>query len=195
MNEKAGWGGKRAGAGRKKSASVKETVVVRIDRQLLPTVTELRARFKAGLKGDNLFPVTNNQDRTAHPVLQEKRVLNDRIDRLNQNIESLSEQNALLQRNLDRQMDLTRLRVQERDVANMKLVAAESRVADLSAQLKKMKQHYVQQEHRCMAQTSAGVRCSKKAVTDVFHEGLLFHVCLQHGRVLEQRKNASGQTK
>jgi len=40
-------------------------------------------------------------------------------------------------------MDLTRLRVQERDVTNMKLVAAESRVADLSAQLKKMKQHYV----------------------------------------------------
>lgn len=168
MNKKTNWGGRRPGAGRKKSDAVRETVVVRIDKQLLPTVTELKARFKAGLEVNNLFSVTNNQDRTAG---------------LNQNAESLLEQNALLQRNLSRQMELTRLRVQERDVANMKLTAAESRIADLTAQLQNLKQHYAQQEHRCMAQTGGGMRCSKKAVTDVFYEGLLFHVCLQHAKV------------
>ena len=60
--KKSNWGGKRKNSGRKKEKIATNTVVIRINKNLLPIVQHIKERSKRGESVENLIQVTNNQD-------------------------------------------------------------------------------------------------------------------------------------
>jgi hypothetical protein len=179
------WGGKRAGAGRKKSVNSGQSTVVRIDKALLPAVNALKAKYNAG-QGVNLNFVTVIHDK-VDAVLHGDH-LTKALAKLNGEIVELKKKNKDLEGQLFRQKEVTLVRVKERDIAQIELAEAKARVASLISKLRESTSRYQalwEKEYWCMAKTAAGSRCSNKAVVDVFRDGLLFHLCVQHGKMFE----------
>jgi len=190
---KTGWGGKRTGAGRKKSSQTQKTVVIRIHEALLPAVEELKARFKLGFEDGCLFSVTDNQVKIEKPITLTISEVNLEIEQLKQENNALKNKVQQLQDQLAENNVRTRRFVMERDVAEEKMRRAEGQLEALKSNYRSLKLCYEDLQYReydCMAITSNGKRCSKKAVVDTFRDGLLFHVCLQHAKKIDKERNS-----
>ena len=156
---------------------------VKINDFILPFVKELKGNLKKGL-------VTEETLAQLLGVLQGA-VFNDVnsagiIENLQHHVSNLESENQLLKDNLDDQKKRTLQIVLERDVEHQKAMKIEGRYRALESKYRTLKDRYdalLHQEHDCMAITSNGKRCSKKAVIDITREGLVFHVCLQHSKV------------
>jgi hypothetical protein len=146
---------------------------LKINDFILPFVKELKGNLKKGLITeqtlDRLFDILRTGQKQSNHS-EEISVLKDKIKKLD---------------------ELLLKRVMERDLAHSKSVDLESKVHYWKAKYDDLKRNYddlLHREYDCMAMTSDGKRCTKKAVFDTFQNGLLFHVCSQHAKVLEKKR-------
>jgi hypothetical protein len=132
---------------------------LKINDFILPFVKELKGNLKKGL------------------------ITEQTLDRLFDILRTGQKQSDL---NQSEDIGVLKDRIKERDLVNL-----ESKVHYWKAKYDVLKRDYddlLHREYDCMAMTSDGKRCKKKAVFDTFQNGLLFHVCSQHAKVLEKKR-------
>jgi len=175
MAKKLVWGGKRSGAGRKKSEQPQKTVVVRVDEALLPVIKEIKSQYKAGCSIDNLINVTNNQstEQQADPIL----------------IEGLQEKIRALEATLASQQETNLNLVYERDREHLEAMQAQGNITALKARNQALMRDYdelLHREHNCMAIKANGTRCTRTATLDQHKDGIVIRVCVQHAKIAKK---------
>ena len=195
------WGGVRKGAGRKKEQNAKNTVVVRVDESLLPTIRVLKERHKAGQEIEISPDVTNNQDKDLQSKIKK---LTDFVEFQNQKIYELNDNplakknNELITRNNDfivkfnteheRAEKLKNLNlnlVLQRDEANLKARNLEIKADSLNADRKCLESiisDSLNEKYTCMALKKDGSRCTRQAKTKINWHGVEINTCLQHNK-------------
>ncbi len=176
---------KKETRGRKRLSHMKRKppqATLKINDFILPFVKELKGNLKKGL-------VTEKTLEQLFFVLQGA-VFNvaDDIGELKHRVSVLETENRVLKDQLDEQKKRSLQIVLERDVEHQEAMKIEGRYCALELQYRNLKDRcdaLLHQEHDCMAITADRKRCSKKAVIDITREGLVFHVCLQHGKVFD----------
>jgi hypothetical protein len=196
MTHSTGWGGKRLGAGRKKSDNKKRSIVIRIDERLEPVVNELKKRLKAGLEYSFLLTVTNNQVIIDSPPPESfsREPERQQIETLEQEIQVLKEKVRHLEDRCVQLLATSQRFVSERDISDEKLRRTKSSLFSLKNNYIALKRQYDElfhQEYDCMAATGNGQRCSKKAVHTTIRNGLIFHVCRQHAKKLDRENKTA----
>lgn len=145
------WGGKRQGAGRKKSENSKKTMVVRVDENLLHIIKIIKEKYKSGCEIDNLFNVTKNQE-----LLQVQ----------------LKEQS-------DRNLEVV-LQIDKEHLQSVKLksevMSLKSTVRSHNKELEALK-HKI---YDCQALKKDGNRCTRPAKVKTIWQGVEINTCIQH---------------
>ena len=190
---KTGWGGKRTGAGRKKSEHKTRSVVIRVDECLVPVVRELKNRVKAGLEEGYLFSVTNNQVVIEPPDSFRQKEQQRKLESMTLENQALKEKLRQLENQCAQTLVKNQGLITESEISRAKLLKLQAQFDNLKNDYRMMEYRYeylYHQKHDCMAATKDGKRCSKKAIHTTIQHGFVFHVCRQHAKKIDEERNS-----
>ncbi len=169
-------------------------VTVKINSFILPFVKQLKGNLKRGLVTENilslLFDVLNGKSEQQHNLFKDPDAVS-LVNDLQDKISLLEAEKRIIEDKLRDREELSFKFILERDKERLKVVHATSKIGSLEASYRGLKWTHdklLHREYDCMAITGSGDRCTKPSKIDFEQNGLMIHVCLQHSKLLSNKK-------
>jgi len=159
---------------------------VKINSFILPFVTQLKSNLKKGLVTKNtlslLFDVLNKKGEQQLSVFKDPAAASI--------VSDLQEKIRVLE--TEKQIIAAKLHfIQNNNVEDPKVAYTKGKLESLKSSYRMLKlthDELLHREYDCMAITVSGERCNKPAKLDAAQNGLMIHVCLQHSKLVNNKK-------
>jgi len=188
---------KRETRGRKPLALDKKKppqATVKINSFILPFVKQLKGNLKLNLVSDNtlflLFDVLDGKSEQQPSLFKDPETIS-LVNELQAKITLLEAEKRIIDTKLKDREKFNLATIQERDKERLNVISANSKLESLKSSYRILKLNYDELGHKiydCMAVKANGDRCTKPSKIDFEQNGIMIHVCLQHSKLLSNKK-------
>jgi len=159
---------------------------VKVNNFILPFVKELKGNLKKDLVTENtlalLFDVLNGKGEQQGNLFKDPDTVS-LVSDLQEKIHLLEAEKQIIEAKLHF--------IQNNNVEDPKVTYTKGKLESLKSSYRMLKLTYdelLHREHDCMAITASGERCNRPAKLDAVNNGLMIHVCLQHSKLVNNKK-------